>query len=135
MTTMMTGMTKYRYMAVLLATLLALLAPAGAGAQGVSVVLERESMTVGEVMAEIERQTDYRFAYNKNVFDTSRTVSTGRTASLTEALESVTGGQNVKLVVHKNYIAIVPVAPTPAPAPTARIQLPRLNNGPLPRWM
>ncbi len=116
----MTTMTKNRYMATLLTTLLttllALLTPAGAGAQGVSIVLEGESMTVGEVIARIEGQTDYRFAYNRNEFDTSRTVSIGRrTVSLAEALESVTEGQRVKTVIHKNYIAIVPVAPTPAP--------------------
>ncbi len=116
----MTAMRKNGYMATLLATLLALLAPAGAGAQGVNIVLAKESMTVAEVIAEIERQTEYRFAYNRNEFDTSRSVSTGRrTVSLTQALESVTGGQNVKHVVHKNYIAIVPIAATPAPAPAA----------------
>ena len=120
---MMQTMTKNRYITALLTALFALLASVEAGAQNVSIVLGGENMTVGEVIARIERQTDYRFAYNRNVFDTSRIVSIARrTVSLAEALECITGGQNVKHVVHKNYIAIVPSPPDPAPIPAPRVR-------------
>ncbi len=109
-------MKKKRYTPALLATLIALFAPVGAGAQSVDIVFGKESMTVGEMMLEIERQTDYHFAYNRNVFDVSRNVSTGRrTVSLGEAMDIMTVGQSMKYVIHKNYIAIMPTAVPPRP--------------------
>ena len=109
-------MKKPAYISALLATLFALFTSLQAGAQSGNIVLGSDSMTAGEMISAIEGQTDYRFAYNKNVFDVSRTVSVKhRTISLQEAMESMTGGQSVKYVIHKNYIAIVPADQAPRP--------------------
>jgi hypothetical protein len=108
---------KKRYMRILFPALVALAAlPAGAGAQSVNITLGRESVTVSEMMRIIEAQAGYHFSYNKNMFDISRSVTVERrTVTLQQALESMTGGQSAKFVIHKNYIAIVPAADNSRP--------------------
>ncbi len=87
-----------------------------AGAQSTDIQFGGESMTVGEMMSTIERQTDYRFSYNKTIFDASRTVIVPRrNLPLDQALEIMTRGQGVKPVIHKSYIAIVPAADNSRP--------------------
>lgn len=71
------------------------------------VVFESNSMLISDMMSDIERQTSFRFAFDKNVFDTSRKVSFPKLEmSLDEALRYMVEGQKVGYTIHNQYVAI-----------------------------
>lgn len=102
---------KARYTRIVSILLAALFSALEAGAQSRSIETGRASASVGELMRAIEEQTEFRFSYNKELFDVSRTIALpAPTLPLEEALAIITAGQGAKHVIYKHYIAIVPAA-------------------------
>jgi hypothetical protein len=82
-----------------------------AKAQSGNISMRSENATVAEVMRAVEEQTDFRFSYNKRLFDVTRTVALPeRVVPLKKALDVMTAGQNAEYVIRKNHIAVVLVA-------------------------
>lgn len=89
--------------------IVALLAVNSANAQDKDkrVTFESPTMLISDMMSDIERQTSFRFAFDKNVFDTSRKVTLSKLEmSLDEALKQMVVGQKVDYTIHNQYVAI-----------------------------
>lgn len=85
-----------------------------ASAQQGRVRLNKKIISVGEVMNAVERQSSYRFSYNRNDFDTARVHTFPQTdLSIADALNGITRNSGVKYVVRDRYIAFVPVKGSP----------------------
>lgn len=83
------------------------------------VTFESPTMLISDMISEMERQTSFRFAFDKNVFDTSRSVTLPKLdMSLDEALRYMVAGQKVDYTIHNQYVAIFfkeDKKPEPAP--------------------
>lgn len=77
-------------------------------AQTGSVTLSGTYMTVGKAMAEIQAQSPYVFAFNRQ-FDTGKAVRfPKRTITIKDAVDQMLADVNCNAMIHNNYIAIVP---------------------------
>ena len=75
--------------------------------QNTTVNLRSNTLTVGKLISEIERQTDYLFIYKKNDVDTAQkiTVSAG-SKSVSDILASAFGQSNIGYKFSHNYISL-----------------------------
>jgi len=75
--------------------------------QNTTVNLRSNTLTVGKLIFEIERQTDYLFIYKKNDVDTAQkiTVSAG-SKSVSDILASAFGQSNIGYKFSHNYISL-----------------------------
>lgn len=91
----------------LLTLALLLFSTVGAMAQSERVSFERSSMTGAEILTEIERQANYKFAYSPSVYDsnTRHTVTTSPT-EVSKVLDGLFAGRNVKYTVQGRLIVL-----------------------------
>ena len=94
-------------------------------AQEGRISLENKKISVGDVLESIEDQSDYRFSYNRNIFDATKMLDMpGTSLSIKDALNHVVKSVGVKYVLRDNYIALVPAdddsADIPEPAGQAQ---------------
>ena len=90
-------------------TLLLLVGAATAYAQEGTISLKGRTVNVGEAMRSVESQTGYKFSYNRNIYDTTKSIKMAETCMpLRAVLDSMVAGANVKYMIHGQYIALVP---------------------------
>lgn len=89
-----------------------ILCSADVGAQSKKVSLVSSSSTVGQVLKDIEAQTGYLFVYNTSDIDVSKKVSLNfKDATVSQVLDSVLDGHNVKWHFEGRYIKIMKQEP------------------------
>lgn len=89
-----------------------ILCSADVGAQSKKVSLVSSSSTVGQVLKDIEAQTGYLFVYNTSDIDVSKKVSLNfKDAAVSQVLDSVLDGHNVKWHFEGRYIKIMKQEP------------------------
>lgn len=89
--------------------LLLLVCTTTAYAQNGRITVNNRNMSVGEIIKTIERQTDYKLSYNRNIYDTTRVLNLpATTLYLNQVLESMVKDTDVKYMVRGQYIAFVP---------------------------
>lgn len=78
--------------------------------------------TVSEFLKEIEAQTNYRFVYNNDILNDTKTVSaTLKNVGIDEALREILAGQNVEYVKQSNGVVVMTAGRhTPVTTPTTR---------------
>lgn len=78
-------------------------------AQEGKISVNNRNASTGEIIRTIEKQTGYKFSYNKNIYDTTRMINLpGGNLPLAQVLDSMVKGTDVKYMVHGQYIAFVP---------------------------
>lgn len=78
-------------------------------AQDGKITVNNRNASAGEIIRTIERQTDYKLSYNRNIYDTTRMLSLpAATLPLSQILDSMVKDTDVKYMVHGQYIAFVP---------------------------
>ena len=89
-----------------------ILCSADVGAQSKKVSLVSSSSTVGQVLKDIEAHTGYLFVYNTSDIDVSKKVSLNfKDAAVSQVLDSVLDGHNVKWHFEGRYIKIMKQEP------------------------
>lgn len=89
-----------------------MLCSADLGAQSKKVSIVSPSSTLGQVLKDIETQTGYLFVYNTSDIDVSKNVSLNfKDVAVSQVLETVLAGQNVKWHFEGRYIKILKSAP------------------------
>lgn len=78
-------------------------------AQEEQVSITGKQLTIGQILKQIENQTNYTFAYSKSKFDTSKIVTISKNkSSLKSILTQVLAGTNYEYVVNNNHIVLIP---------------------------
>lgn len=78
-------------------------------AQEERISVRNRNASTGEVIRSIENQTSYRFSYNRNIYDTTRMINLpGSQLPLSQVLDTMVKGTDVKYMIHGQYIAFVP---------------------------
>ena len=76
-------------------------------AQATKLNLKIQSGTVKDVIEEIERQTDFSFMYDNNIFDVNRKISVdAKNSTVPEILDQIVNGENLKYELVNRYIVI-----------------------------
>ncbi len=76
-------------------------------AQSTRLSLKIEQGKVKDVIEEVERQTDYSFMYDNNVFDVNRIISVNlENSSIDAIMDQVIEGQNLKFELVNHFIVI-----------------------------
>lgn len=80
---------------------------AESSAQTTRLNLKIQQGTVKDVIEEIERQTDYSFMYDNNIFDVSRNISvTTENSTITDIMDQVVEGENLKYELVNHFIVV-----------------------------
>ena len=91
----------------ILMVLLLLLSTIAAKAQDKTVVVQTGDVTIGSLVSDIERQTNYTFVLDDTLLDLSRTIRIhGGAMSVSEALDRIVAGRNLSYVIRNRYIII-----------------------------
>ena len=76
-------------------------------AQSAKITLRLKNVTVEEVLTNIEKQTNYRFLYNKDIVDVNRIVDISvRNERMTQVLDKLFKGEGVSYVIEKRQIVL-----------------------------
>lgn len=79
------------------------------GAQEEQISITGKQLTIGQVLKQIESQTNYTFAYSKSKFDASKVVTMSRTkSSLKSILTQILAGTKYDYVINNNHIVLIP---------------------------
>ncbi|WP_300761865.1 TonB-dependent receptor [uncultured Parabacteroides sp.] len=82
-----------------------------AGAQSAEIKISQNSMTIRQLVKEIEAQTEYLVVFRDQDIDVNRTVSfKSKSASVANYLEEVSRSTNIGYRFENNYITLVPKA-------------------------
>lgn len=76
--------------------------------QNVSVTIQKNDVSLENVLNEIEKQTDYLFIYNKHVNVNSKVTVNVKEASLEETLKNILKGTGVKFEIDGSYVLLSP---------------------------
>lgn len=86
-----------------------LIIPVFSFAQNQKINLSNQTMPISAIFAEIEKQTDFSFAFNREIINVDKTITIPeREQSLTELLAVTLANTNVEYKINKNQILIVP---------------------------
>ncbi len=76
-------------------------------AQSAKITLRLKNVTVEEVLTNIEKQTNYRFLYNKDIVNVNRIVDISvRNEWMTQVLDKLFKGEGVSYVIEKRQIVL-----------------------------
>lgn len=93
----------------LLLTLLMGTATLTANAQNERITIKGGNIGVGKIIRSIEAQTNLKFAFSHETLDTARMINVKSTSlTVSEALDGVIEGKNLKYVIQGRYVAFVP---------------------------
>lgn len=78
-------------------------------AQEANIHLPGKKISAGAAMRSVEEQTDYRFSYNRNSYDTTRTVTlSDSSVALKALLNSMVAGIEINYMIRGRHIALIP---------------------------
>ena len=96
------------------------------GQRGSVVTLTGDAITAGEIVMQIEHQTDYTFVLDYKTFATDRVVRTDRRSMpLSDLLDKLVSGAELSYTIKDNYIIISKKAPVAKVAPPKETPRPK----------